>query len=137
MRNSISEFDMTIVLPLPLSSSPLLIAPYPLPPPPFSSSLPPSSLQASFERWAYLIARRKLHKTSHLFKVSNTLTHPQQPLVAMATQQEQTVSQWSGQDPLREEDPEIMDLIGREKQRQRLGLELIASEVSCILYYTD
>ena len=52
----------------------------------------------------------------------------------MATQQEQTVSQWSGQDPLREEDPEIMDLIGREKERQRLGLELIASEVS---YYMD
>ena len=48
----------------------------------------------------------------------------------MATQQEQTVRRWSGQESLREEDPQIMDLIGQEKERQREGLELIASEVS-------
>ena len=33
--------------------------------------------------------------------------------------------------PLQQEDPEIYDLIQKEKYRQYSGLELIASEVSC------
>ena len=37
---------------------------------------------------------------------------------------------WTLQEPLSEDDPEIMALIKREKVRQRRGLELIASEVS-------
>ena len=51
----------------------------------------------------------------------------------MATQQQdRAVSQWSGQEPLQEDDPQIMELIRKEKERQRVGLELIASEVSWI-----
>ena len=37
---------------------------------------------------------------------------------------------WSLQDPLNKDDPEIMALIKKEKERQVKGLELIASEVS-------
>ena len=40
-----------------------------------------------------------------------------------------TTVTWTGRDTLDEVDPEIRDLIGREKQRQINGLELIASEV--------
>ena len=39
-------------------------------------------------------------------------------------------SSWSLQEPLSEDDPEIMALIKKEKERQCKGLELIASEVS-------
>ena len=38
-------------------------------------------------------------------------------------------SSWTLQEPLAEDDPEIMSLIKEEKHRQRTGLELIASEV--------
>ena len=37
---------------------------------------------------------------------------------------------WTLQESLEEDDPEIMQLIRKEKDRQRRGLELIASEVS-------
>lgn len=40
-------------------------------------------------------------------------------------------SQWTGQEPLAETDPEIKSIIQKEKQRQKLGLELIASENFC------
>lgn len=36
---------------------------------------------------------------------------------------------WTGRDPLSEADPELQDLIRKEKNRQKTGLELIASEV--------
>lgn len=36
---------------------------------------------------------------------------------------------WTGNESLKEDDPEIFELIRREKQRQVNGLELIASEV--------
>jgi glycine/serine hydroxymethyltransferase len=36
---------------------------------------------------------------------------------------------WTLQEPLEVDDPEIADMIKREKMRQRNGLELIASEV--------
>ena len=36
---------------------------------------------------------------------------------------------WTGQDPLSADDPQVMDLIHKEKDRQLRGLELIASEV--------
>lgn len=36
---------------------------------------------------------------------------------------------WTGCDPLSEADPELQDLIRKEKNRQKTGLELIASEV--------
>ncbi|XP_065838974.1 serine hydroxymethyltransferase, mitochondrial-like [Oscarella lobularis] len=39
-----------------------------------------------------------------------------------------SVSQWTGQEPLEKDDPEIFDLIRKEKKRQVAGLELIASE---------
>lgn len=38
-------------------------------------------------------------------------------------------SSWTLREPLQEDDPEISALIKREKERQRCGLELIASEV--------
>lgn len=39
-------------------------------------------------------------------------------------------SEWTGQETLAETDPEIKSIIQKEKHRQRVGLELIASEVS-------
>ena len=41
-------------------------------------------------------------------------------------------SMWTGTEPLAQDDPEMWDLVREEKKRQRSGLELIASEVSCI-----
>ena len=41
-------------------------------------------------------------------------------------------SSWTLQEPLSEDDPEIMALIKKEKERQCKGLELIASEVSVL-----
>lgn len=38
-------------------------------------------------------------------------------------------SSWTLREPLEEDDPEISALIKMEKERQRCGLELIASEV--------
>lgn len=40
------------------------------------------------------------------------------------------MSRWTGQEPLKQDDPEMWDLICEEKTRQKSGLELIASEVS-------
>lgn len=40
--------------------------------------------------------------------------------------------EWTGRDPLSEADPELQDIISKEKNRQKTGLELIASEVSVI-----
>lgn len=37
---------------------------------------------------------------------------------------------WTGQEPLKQDDPEMWDLICKEKTRQKSGLELIASEAS-------
>lgn len=37
-------------------------------------------------------------------------------------------NQWTGQESLEDDDPDICNLIRREKQRQCNGLELIASE---------
>ena len=37
-------------------------------------------------------------------------------------------SKWTLQEPLNEVDPEILSLMKAEKQRQRQGIELIASE---------
>jgi hypothetical protein len=36
---------------------------------------------------------------------------------------------WTGRDPLKEMDPEVDEIIRKEKHRQSTGLELIASEV--------
>jgi glycine hydroxymethyltransferase len=36
--------------------------------------------------------------------------------------------QWTGQEPLAEDDPEMWELVKEEKRRQVNGLELIASE---------
>ena len=40
--------------------------------------------------------------------------------------------QWTGRESLTELDPAVKEIIGREKNRQVMGLELIASEVSWI-----
>ena len=45
-----------------------------------------------------------------------------------------STDQWTGRDPLAELDPAIKEIIEKEKNRQVMGLELIASEVSWILY---
>jgi len=39
------------------------------------------------------------------------------------------MSKWTGQDSLAQDDPEMWTLLQAEKQRQKQGLELIASEV--------
>ena len=41
---------------------------------------------------------------------------------------------WTGQEPLKDDDPEMWDLIQQERQRQIGGLELIASEVYLIFH---
>jgi glycine/serine hydroxymethyltransferase len=46
----------------------------------------------------------------------------------------ENAEQWTGRDPLAELDPAVKEIIGKEKNRQVTGLELIASEVSWILY---
>ncbi len=56
-------------------------------------------------------------------KVRTTQQLSQRSSVRMATQ-------WTGQEPLAQTDPEIKSIIQNEKQRQKLGLELIASEVT-------
>lgn len=38
-------------------------------------------------------------------------------------------SEWTGQEPLAKDDPEMWELVKEEKRRQVNGLELIASEV--------
>jgi len=38
-------------------------------------------------------------------------------------------NEWNGNASLAADDPEVMSIIGKEKQRQKAGLELIASEV--------
>lgn len=43
----------------------------------------------------------------------------------------QSFSSWTGQEPLKEDDPEVWNLVQEEKQRQVRGLELIASENFC------
>lgn len=40
------------------------------------------------------------------------------------------MSRWTGQETLKQDDPEMWDLICEEKARQKSGLELIASEAS-------
>ena len=47
------------------------------------------------------------------------------------TQTHQVRKPWTGQESLQEDDPEMWGLIQDEKNRQRNGLELIASEVTC------
>lgn len=44
---------------------------------------------------------------------------------------------WKGTEPLEEWDPEIAEMIKKEKQRQVRGLEMIASEVSIIAFVWD
>ncbi|CAI8057544.1 Serine hydroxymethyltransferase, mitochondrial [Geodia barretti] len=59
---------------------------------------------------------------SHTLAVVTLLQQQPARYIAMTT------SAWTGRDTLDDVDPEIRDLIGREKQRQIGGLELIASE---------
>lgn len=40
---------------------------------------------------------------------------------------------WTGRAPLSEADPELQDIIRKEKNRQATGLELIASEVRGVI----
>jgi len=37
--------------------------------------------------------------------------------------------EWTGSQRLAEDDPEVMNIVRKEKARQKTGLELIASEV--------
>lgn len=48
---------------------------------------------------------------------------------AARTQTGEAVKGWTGQESLSESDPEMWELLQREKDRQCRGLELIASEV--------
>lgn len=40
-----------------------------------------------------------------------------------------TVMDWTGMESLEQDDPEVLNIIKKEKDRQKRGLELIASEV--------
>ena len=44
-----------------------------------------------------------------------------------------TVTDWTGMEPLEQDDPDVLAIIKKEKIRQRHGLELIASEVCVYL----
>ena len=44
----------------------------------------------------------------------------------------QSVSTWTGQEPLSQDDPDVYAIIKREKEKQRRGLAMIPSEVSLI-----
>lgn len=44
----------------------------------------------------------------------------------------QNATLWTGQESLRDDDPEMHELIKKEKDRQVRGLELIASEVRTV-----
>ena len=44
----------------------------------------------------------------------------------------QTRSVWDGKTPLEQDDPDMMNILKKEKDRQTRGLELIASEVNII-----
>jgi len=65
------------------------------------------------------------------------LDHPVEPTASSVSQvlklpafarNVRGLSKWSLQEPLKEDDPEISDLIAKEKDRQCRGIELIASE---------
>ena len=43
-----------------------------------------------------------------------------------------TVKEWTGMESLEHDDPDVLGIIKREKDRQRRSLELIASEVITI-----
>lgn len=47
------------------------------------------------------------------------------------TQAGEAAGAWTGQETLADSDPEVWELLQREKDRQCRGLELIASEVGC------
>ena len=55
-----------------------------------------------------------------------------QRVVAMAAGGQRQSSVWTGQEFLKDMDPEIKALIIKEKERQKRGLELIASEVRTV-----
>lgn len=46
-----------------------------------------------------------------------------------AEKTDQETPSWTGREQLVELDPDIKEIIGKEKRRQVMGLELIASEV--------
>ncbi|KAJ1160342.1 hypothetical protein NDU88_000844 [Pleurodeles waltl] len=50
---------------------------------------------------------------------------------AVGTRDQHNTAAWLGQESLAEDDPEVWDLVKREKDRQCRGLELIASENFC------
>ena len=45
----------------------------------------------------------------------------------------QTMASWSGDEPLAQDDPEVYDIIRKEKIKQKNGIVLIASEVRSIV----
>jgi hypothetical protein len=58
-----------------------------------------------------------------------TTTRARKPLALVCVRHDH---HWSGNELLEKDDPEMYDLIRQEKERQRNGLELIASEVSSL-----
>ena len=63
--------------------------------------------------------------------VTASLQRSLQPLTSAAVNQLSRRTKWTGQEPLAEDDPEIAQIIRDEKERQKSGLELIASENFC------
>lgn len=45
----------------------------------------------------------------------------------------QTMTSWRGDEPLAQDDPEVYDIIRKEKTKQKNGIVLIASEVRSVV----
>lgn len=75
----------------------------------------------------FLWATRPLWRCGQLVKMAIRSQHSE----AAQTQTGEATKGWSGQESLSDSDPEMWELLRREKDRQCRGLELIASENFC------
>lgn len=63
------------------------------------------------------------------FHASNTFLQTAQARSVLIASRLPARTVWTGLQPLSEDDPDLFDIIKREKKRQKGDLELIASEV--------
>ncbi|XP_072597915.1 serine hydroxymethyltransferase, mitochondrial isoform X1 [Vulpes vulpes] len=78
--------------------------------------------------FSLLWATRPLQRCGRLVRVASRCQHSE---VAQAQTREAASRGWTGQESLSDSDPEMWELLQREKDRQCRGLELIASENFC------
>nr|KAF6453792.1 serine hydroxymethyltransferase 2 [Molossus molossus] len=77
--------------------------------------------------FSLLLATRPLRRYGQLVRTTIRCQHSE----AAQTQTGEATKGWTGQESLSDSDPEIWELLQREKDRQCRGLELIASENFC------